>query len=682
MAPRKRAANELNRFLVATKDSAVREWLAGVHAKPSLWKTLSRQVGRGRCPDLLADVYDALIPSLSTPTATGATRKVRLKKASNTCMRDLALRDTQQSLLILLEVLTRAARRTHKKNPRKAEKFAGQLTDRIHDVMLRVAAADDTGRKRTAGRFESKYARLLDMANDAILLLDFESGIFVEANKAACELTGYSEAELKQMGINSLTSVFDLNLAIEKTTAAIEKGAIRFDDLSIYTKKGAVVPVDISASAVTIDGAKHILAILRDIKERKAFEKNIQEKAERLKLMHEIGRAISSAGLDIEAVLSTILEAVARVIRVEAGSVLKREDDELAFMAALGEKADSVKPFRLKVGQGIAGWVAKTGEGVVIRDVHKDPRYYPGIEKATGFVSKSILAVPMKTQDKVVGVIELINKIGGQFSRKDLQFIAAISSFAAVALEHARLYAACEIARAHLLQMHIPVSSSRLAAVVAQEMKDPLGIVKNYVRILSNKLSSLGAESEELEVISDEVTRIANITDQLLHFSETYGDEPRETPLNLLIENSIDSMRERLNEAGIATELNLEKPLPHISVVPNQFKMVFSNLIRLSMTEMPDGGTLTVSTQRKNSAICVEFSNTGTKHTKEEAGELFQPSAVAKGLVPKGLGLYMVYNIVRGCGGDIEVKARRGRGNTFRITLPIETAGPSGGVSA
>ncbi|NQU08277.1 MAG: hypothetical protein HQ583_06920, partial [Candidatus Abyssubacteria bacterium] len=124
-----------------------------------------------------------------------------------------------------------------------------------------------------------------------------------------------------------------------------------------------------------------------------------------------------------------------------------------------------------------------------------------------------------------------------------------------------------------------------------------------------------------------------------------------------------------------------ERSLPQIPVIPNQLAMVFSNLIRLAMAGMPGGGTLTVATRKSDSYICVEFSNTGIKHTGKEARELFLPSAVAKGLVPKGIGLYMAYSIIRGYGGDIEVRSRRGKGNIFRMKIPIKPGNQSGGVS-
>lgn len=679
MTPSGGASNELKRLLLASRQEAVEHWFAGLCLRPELRKKLSGTPSDEHLANL-ASIYDSLVDPLTVPTKTGKTRKPRLKKAQKKYLEFFFLHEVQQIQLLLLDVLTEAVRKKFAAKPKKIDRLSARLADRMHDLVIQTGRAVAERREAAAARDESKYARLLEMASDAIFMPDYKTGLFVEVNEAACKLTGYSERELKQMGFNSLFSVFDLNLAIEKTNTALEEGAVRFDDLSIYTKKGAEVPVDISVSVGKIDGRRHVIAIVRDIKERKTLEEKLRDEARRLGLVNRIGSAISSADLDIEAVLTRILEAVARVIRVEAGSILGLEDGELVFMVALGEKAEYVKPFRIKLGQGIAGWVAQTGEDLIVRDVHKDPRYYSEVEKATGFVSKSILAVPMKTGDKIVGVIELINKIGGRFTKKDLELIRAIGSFSAVALGHARLYSQCDLANARLADAHSALASSRLAAVVAHEMKDPLAILKNYVRILGDKLSSSGARHEELAVVADEADRIANIIDQLLNFSETSTEESKETPLNLLVENSIESMAEKLEFAGIATELKLTGSLPRISVIPNQMKMVFSNLVRLAIADMPEGGTLTVATKKRNSRIHIEFSNTGKKHPSKEANELFLPSAVAKGLVPKGIGLYMAHNIIRGYGGDIEVRSRRGGGNMFRITIPVEPGDRAGGA--
>jgi PAS domain S-box-containing protein len=676
MAPSKGESNELKRFLLASEEAATVDWLAGLRSSTELRKGFPRRISDDRHMDTLAGIFHSLVNPISLPTKSGKTRAIRLKKSQRQYLEGFPLHNIQQALLILLDILNSLVEIKFSENPKKAQRLSAGLTRGIQGVLLGAARADARRLESAEARARGKYAGLLDMATDAVFLPDYETGLFLEVNEAACRLTGYSQAELKTMGFSSLVSVFDLNLTIEKTGAALENGAVRFDGVSIYTKSGAEIPVDISLSVALINGEKHIISIVRDIKERKALEKKLREEAGRLKLVNQIGSAISSADMDIEAVLTRILEAIARVVKVEAGSILRLDGEELVFMVALGEKAEQVKPFKIKLGQGIAGWVAKTGEELVIRDAQNDPRYFSGIEKATGFVSHSILAVPMKSNDRVVGVIELLNKSGGHFTRKDASLISAVASFSAAALEHARLFTQCELANQSLAETRSALSSARLAAAVAHEVKDPLGILKNYVRILFDRGPGSQSLEEELSIISDETDRIAGIVDQLLNFSEASAEEAKETPLNLMIENSVESMADRLASADITTELRLARTVPRISAIPNQLKMVFMNLLRLSLAEMPNGGSIEVVTQKRGSNICINFSNTGKKHSRAEADELFLPSAVAKGLVPKGVGLYMVHKIISELGGTIEVRPRKGGGTVFRVTLPIKLKRP------
>jgi PAS domain S-box-containing protein len=676
VASRRVETKELAKLLREQKERVVQGAVADILKIPSFRKKVPIS-SLEEFSTAAAAIYETLLPCLcQKPDA--RLKSACLRRTQKNYLERFSLHELQRAQLILLDHLLTVVRKHYSKKPLKLGHFSSLVTHNVHKLILESAISEEKRRKRVQGRLENKYASLLDTANDAIVLVDFESGLFVEANKAACELSGYTEADLRQTGLNSLVSVFDLNMALEKLNATVEQGAVRFDDLSIFTKKGKSIPVDVSASAVVLNGKKHILAIIRDIKERKKFEQEIQQKAMRLQLLCEIAGAISSADLDIEAVLTSILKSIARVIKVEAGSILRLQGNDLFFLAALGEKAELVKPFHLRLGQGIAGWVAEQGKSLIVRDAHSDPRYFPLIEKSTGFITRSILAVPMKVGEEVVGVIELINKVGGAFNGKDLALMEVISNFAAVSLRHATLFNECQTARVRLSQLCSPVSSSNLAAVVAQEMKDPLGIVKNYIRILEGKLDSAGVERKELAIIAEEMDRITSITNQLLKFSEAYTEEPKETPLNLLIENSVASAREGLESAGIRADLRLEEAVPAVSVIPNQMNMVFSNLIRLAITEMPKGGTLTVSMRRVDSTLCVEFTNSGARHASAEADELFLPSAVAKGLVPKGLGLYLVSNIIRAYGGDIKVSAGDAGGNAFSIYLPLKPADTRG----
>ncbi len=162
--------------------------------------------------------------------------------------------------------------------------------------------------------------------------------------------------------------------------------------------------------------------------------------AKRLELLLQVGRLLSSK-LDLPELLTTVLELAARVADAETASLLLLDSrtEELYFDVALGLGEDAAK-VRLKLGQGIAGAVAQSRAAEIINDARADPRWSPAMDEQSGFVTRSILAVPILLKGRLVGVVEAINKRGGGFDEADREDFEAFASQAGVAIENARLF--------------------------------------------------------------------------------------------------------------------------------------------------------------------------------------------------------------------------------------------------
>jgi HD-GYP domain-containing protein (c-di-GMP phosphodiesterase class II) len=119
---------------------------------------------------------------------------------------------------------------------------------------------------------------------------------------------------------------------------------------------------------------------------------------------------------------------------------LKGEKGELFFEVALGEKGEIVKRFQLKRGEGIAGWVAMHGESLIVSNAQKDPRFFKKVDQAAGFVTHTVICVPLRIKDDIIGVIQGINKREGEFTHDDLDLFQALADQIAIALDNARLY--------------------------------------------------------------------------------------------------------------------------------------------------------------------------------------------------------------------------------------------------
>jgi Nif-specific regulatory protein len=156
----------------------------------------------------------------------------------------------------------------------------------------------------------------------------------------------------------------------------------------------------------------------------------------------EISTLINST-LEINEVLNRIMSTANRVVKAESSSLLLIDEttNELYFHVALGDKGEEVKKFTLKMGEGIAGWVAQHSKPLIVPDVHKDSRFYQDISKKINYPTKSILCVPLKLKNKTIGVLEVINKIGGgSFTVEDQNLLETFSNLAGVAIANARLY--------------------------------------------------------------------------------------------------------------------------------------------------------------------------------------------------------------------------------------------------
>jgi putative nucleotidyltransferase with HDIG domain len=156
----------------------------------------------------------------------------------------------------------------------------------------------------------------------------------------------------------------------------------------------------------------------------------------------EVSKAVNST-LELSDLLNIIMELSKEVMQAEASSLMLIDEErgDLVFEVALGEKGEEVKKIRLPIGKGIAGWVAREGKPLLVPDVQKDPRFFKEADEKTRFKSRSILCVPLKVKEKIIGALEVINPIAREsFDEGEIGLFEAIAREAAVAIENARLF--------------------------------------------------------------------------------------------------------------------------------------------------------------------------------------------------------------------------------------------------
>src|SRR6267142_2812505 len=159
-----------------------------------------------------------------------------------------------------------------------------------------------------------------------------------------------------------------------------------------------------------------------------------QREAGEVAVFHELGKALTSS-LQLDQVLRTIMEKIDEFLRPDTWSLLLVDEikQELYFELAVGKGAQALKDVRIKMGQGIAGWVAQNDEAVIVPDVSQDTRFFSKVDEKTKMETRSIVAVPVRYRDHCLGVIELINCVGREgFQERDLALLEALADFAAL----------------------------------------------------------------------------------------------------------------------------------------------------------------------------------------------------------------------------------------------------------
>src|SRR5947207_992950 len=162
-------------------------------------------------------------------------------------------------------------------------------------------------------------------------------------------------------------------------------------------------------------------------------------KLQELNIFHDVAKALTSS-LNLDSILQTIMEKMAEYFRPDTWSLLMVDDnqEELYFAIAIGTASEALKNVRLKVGEGIAGHVAKYGEKLIVPDVRADKRFAKRIDQMTQWETQSIICVPLKSKLRVLGVIQLVNVHLDHFTNQETFFLQSLCDYAAIAIENAR----------------------------------------------------------------------------------------------------------------------------------------------------------------------------------------------------------------------------------------------------
>jgi two-component system sensor histidine kinase HydH len=391
-----------------------------------------------------------------------------------------------------------------------------------------------------------------------------------------------------------------------------------------------------------------------------------------------------NSSLKIETVLDNAMNCAEEFINAEASTIYEKDEEknDLFIRLARGEKKDSLKAIRVKMGEGIAGHVVETGMPMVINDVTHEKRFSKRLDLLTGFRTRSLICVPLFIKGSAMGAIQVLNKRTGEdFSERDIELLTSLSQLIAVAIENARLYERLEhdyeltsqdlkTARERLIRTERAAAMGQLVNSVAHEIRNPVMVIGGFARRLKTRFSQDPEAYNYTDIILGEVTRLERLVNQVRRLSEVQGAELKKGSVIPVMDRIIKAFGASAEKQGVTLNTSIEKPLPDIYLDEAQLYTALSNLFENAFDSMTNGGSLSLAATAFENHIVIEVNDTGTGIEDTEIATIYDPFVTSK-KTGVGLGLTMVQQIVMNHCGEITVKSRKNEGTHIEIRLPV-----------
>ncbi len=326
--------------------------------------------------------------------------------------------------------------------------------------------------------------------------------------------------------------------------------------------------------------------------------------------------------------------------------------------------ADEINEIRLKMGEGIAGWVAQNGGTLNIEDVQSDERFQSKIDEITGYETKNMLCYPVKNKnEQIVAVLQLLNSSKGKFSFEEEKYLDAISLNISAVLENSSLVE-------KLLKTERSMSLDKMGNFLAHDIKKPILTSKRYAEHLSKKELPFETKQivdmlvEQLNYVSDRVSTTAEYTDGTIILRR------QNVSLNDTLHNYAAEINTLLSSNNCKIEYDFDKDV-NVFIDIKEFYQAYYHIVKNACEALEDGGNIYISTKIIDNKIFISFDDKGCGIDKKDIDKVFDPFWTKNKTKNSGLGLSITKKIVEDHEGTIEIKSEKNSGTIVIIKLPI-----------
>lgn len=380
----------------------------------------------------------------------------------------------------------------------------------------------------------------------------------------------------------------------------------------------------------------------------------------------EISQQLNST-LDLRSLLKKIISAAKELTETEAASIMLIDPSsgDLRFEIASNIEPEHMEDIIIPKGSGVAGWVAQHGEPRVIDDVAQEPSWSNKVDDTIEFHTRSILAVPLRTHTKVIGVLEGINKSDGQrWSETDVNTLTILAGQAAIAIENARLF-----------------QQSDFIAEMVHELRTPLAALKASTTLLLRPDLPDNRRQDIISTMHSETERLSRLTSEFLDLARLESGRTRleaaRFDLRKLVEESVDVVIPQASEKGVLINVGQDQFIANAD--RGKIKQVLLNLLTNAIKYNRENGKIYVISKmldgHEQPLVQVSVKDTGYGISKEHQKHMFEKfyrvADTAGFTQGTGLGLAIARQIIQAHGGQITLESEPGVGSTFAFTIPV-----------